>query len=144
MTSCYTHIWVHSSTIIRKASSSSTWQLAQNQQLQRIGDFGIFSPKWDLFITTLPSRLRYICRREHEQIWRARGVDERQGNDISFAQQIHIKKHKDCNMSMACKTKVSQNPRIEEGYTFPSLDRVLSPLDFCWVRDNHLSSIKWH
>lgn len=35
--------------------------------VQRMGDLGALSPKWDVFIEVLPSRLRDLCGRGAER-----------------------------------------------------------------------------
>ena len=48
-------------------------RVSQLGNVQRVRDFEILSPKWDVFIKPLPSALRTLCGREGRKTIRARG-----------------------------------------------------------------------
>jgi hypothetical protein len=54
----------HYAMLIRE-TFCSRWE-PQLENVQRTRDFKALSPKWDLFTKPLPSRLKYLCRREAE------------------------------------------------------------------------------
>jgi hypothetical protein len=59
------------SDIIKDVSSCNRWELTQRhiaENVQRTGDFGTLSPKWNVFTKLLLSRLRKLCEEDMERI----------------------------------------------------------------------------
>lgn len=63
----------------------------QSERLQRI------LPKWDIFIISLSSTLRALCRRRVGNILRAWGDRQLQGKSIPDTRLMHIRTHRDCD-----------------------------------------------
>lgn len=78
---------VHCFTLIREASFCITWWLIQTPTagpVQRIRDCAVLISKWDIYVTSLPPRLKDHCRRWHGKIVRLRGHRHLQGNSVCW------------------------------------------------------------
>lgn len=111
--------------------------------MQRIRDCAVLISKWNIYVTSLPPRLKDHCRRWHRKIVRLRVIDTYE--EIVFAgnEYSHTWTHSGCDCMLKTCTRWSQT-KSQHGWDrgSPLTENLWTIVGCCW-RENALSSGMW-
>lgn len=110
----WTQIWTWSA-LVRDASSCSKCEINRDPQIdiiRRVNDFGVSSPKWDVFIKLL---LRELCRRGGRKSQRARSGGRLQTLCSRHDREdTHMNSHRRHHVQGLLEFKLDKNTRMKK------------------------------
>lgn len=112
----------------------------------RVRGFGTLNPKWNVFITPVPSKLRGPCRRGDRKTFKSQDVSKETSSSRHNRADKHIGSETVTTRTQPGQipTRQNPNPEKERQTLVPALAMKLYAIDGCRERESPLYSTTRH